>query len=60
MAFPVIVYSFTAHPYYLGIFATLRTATSLRMNRVTDLVGQQGWAGGESSRESSGILALHR
>ncbi|KAG2489705.1 hypothetical protein HYH03_011812 [Edaphochlamys debaryana] len=37
VAFPVIVYSFTAHPYYLGIFQNLHTATHARMLRVTNL-----------------------
>ncbi|GIL69642.1 hypothetical protein Vretifemale_561, partial [Volvox reticuliferus] len=37
VAFPVIVYSFTAHPYYLGIFNNLRGATFTRMSRVTNV-----------------------
>jgi amino acid permease len=38
VAFPVIVYSFTAHPYYLGIYSNMRTPSPSRMTRVTDLV----------------------
>ncbi|GFR46782.1 hypothetical protein Agub_g8413, partial [Astrephomene gubernaculifera] len=43
VAFPVIVFSFTAHPYYLGIFNNLHAATLARMNRVTNLaMGMSG------------------
>lgn len=38
VAFPVIVFSFTAHPYYLGIFNNLQAATFSRMTKVTNLV----------------------
>eukprot|EP00198_Chlamydomonas_reinhardtii_P010547 XP_001699884.1 amino acid transporter [Chlamydomonas reinhardtii] len=37
VAFPVIVFSFTAHPYYLGIFNNLQAATFSRMTKVTNL-----------------------
>ncbi len=38
VSFSVMAYSFTAHPYYLGIYNNLATATPTRMLRVTDLV----------------------
>ncbi|PNH09218.1 putative sodium-coupled neutral amino acid transporter 10 [Tetrabaena socialis] len=40
VAFPVIVYSFTAHPYYLGIFNNMHVSTFARMTKVTDLLAQ--------------------
>jgi sodium-coupled neutral amino acid transporter 10 len=38
VAFPVMAYGFTAHPYYLGIYAMLPSPNVRRMGRVTDLV----------------------
>jgi hypothetical protein len=38
VAFPVMAYSFTAHPYYLGIYNNLAAATPARMLSVTDMV----------------------
>lgn len=42
VAFPVMAYSFTAHPYYLGIYSNMQTASPRRMLHVTDTV----WRGG--------------
>ncbi len=53
VAFPVIVYSFTAHPYYLGIFNNLHSATFMRMSHVTDVVSGGG-AGGRAGRGGAG------
>jgi sodium-coupled neutral amino acid transporter 10 len=38
IAFPVMAYGFTAHPYYLGIYQMLATPNIKRMNKVTDAV----------------------
>lgn len=38
LAFPVMSYSFTAHPYYLGIYNALQSRDAKRMGRVTDAV----------------------
>lgn len=38
LAFPVMAYGFTAHPYYLGIYQMLATPNIKRMNKVTDAV----------------------
>jgi len=38
VAFPVMAYGFTAHPYYLGIYNNLQTGSFKRMTRVTDVV----------------------
>ena len=48
VAFPVMAYSFTAHPYYLGIFRNLQSGSVARMMSVTDTVG----AGEEGARGS--------
>ena len=37
VAFPVMAYSFTAHPYYLGIYQNLQQPTHRKMIWVTDL-----------------------
>eukprot|EP00798_Chlamydomonas_sp_ICE-L_P001628 gene1628-33018_t len=37
VAFPMMAYSFTAHPYYLGIYSNLKNPTMPRMARVTTL-----------------------
>jgi hypothetical protein len=37
VAFPVMAYCFTAHPYYLGIYQNLQQPTHKRMLWVTDL-----------------------
>jgi len=39
VALPVMAYSFTAHPYYLGIYEMLSAPSVKRMNAVTDQVG---------------------
>lgn len=36
VAFPVMAYGFTAHPYYLGIYGTMQGPSIKRMGRVTD------------------------
>lgn len=41
VAFPIIAYSFTAHPYYLGIFNNMQTASTKRMVKVTDMVRRE-------------------
>lgn len=38
VALPVMAYSFTAHPYYLGIYEMLAVPSVRRMNEVTDQV----------------------
>ncbi|GFH19163.1 Aa_trans domain-containing protein, partial [Haematococcus lacustris] len=38
VAFPVMAYSFTAHPYYLGIFTSMQKPTQAGMLHVTDTV----------------------
>ena len=45
-----MAYGFTAHPYYLGIYSNMQTASIKRMGRVTDVVRLQAappvaWAG---------------
>jgi amino acid permease len=37
VSFPVMAYGFTAHPYYLGIFAMMPKRDVKQMSRVTDL-----------------------
>lgn len=41
VAFPVMAYGFTAHPYYLGIYQMMPAPNVKRMNRVTDMVSLQ-------------------
>ncbi|GAX76712.1 hypothetical protein CEUSTIGMA_g4158.t1 [Chlamydomonas eustigma] len=36
VSFPVMAYGFTAHPYYLGIYQNMQTASFKRMSNVTD------------------------
>lgn len=36
-AFPVMAYSFTAHPYYMGVYTQLAQPSTARMMHVTDL-----------------------
>lgn len=43
VALPVMAYSFTAHPYYLGIYEMLSAPSVKRMNSVTDQVGGLSW-----------------
>lgn len=38
VSLPVIVFSFTVHPYFLGIFNQLQSANFPRMQKVTDVV----------------------
>ncbi len=38
VAFPVMAFSFTAHPYYLGIYSNLTAPSHSRMLYVTDMV----------------------
>lgn len=38
VAFPVMAYGFTAHPYYLGIFQNLNASGVRKMADVTDMV----------------------
>eukprot|EP00983_Pelagomonas_calceolata_P117005 1160374-Pelagomonas_calceolata.AAC.7 len=38
VAFPVMAYSFTAHPWYLGIFTSMQAPSVRRMTGVTDAV----------------------
>ncbi len=48
VAFPVMAYSFTAHPYYLGIYQNMQGGSVRRMAEVTDQVRQNprgGWGG---------------
>ena len=40
VAFPVMAYGFTAHPYYLGIYSMLPSPNIRRMGRVTDVVSR--------------------
>jgi amino acid permease len=42
VALPVMAYSFTGHPYYLGIYEMLSGPSVMRMNAVTDQVGGLG------------------
>jgi sodium-coupled neutral amino acid transporter 10 len=39
VALPVMAYSFTGHPYFLGIYEMLSAPSVRRMNAVTDQVG---------------------
>ena len=38
VAFPVMAYSFTAHPWYLGVFTNMQAPSVRRMTSVTDAV----------------------
>lgn len=57
VALPVMAYSFTGHPYFLGIYEMLSAPSVRRMNAVTDQVrggGGAGWVPQGARRSASG------
>ena len=58
VAFPVMAYGFTAHPYYLGIYGMLPSPSTGSMMQVTDMVGGgAGAAGGGGGSPRHGQVA---
>ncbi|KAJ9516084.1 hypothetical protein QJQ45_024517 [Haematococcus lacustris] len=56
VAFPVMAYSFTAHPYYLGIFTSMQKPTQAGMLHVTDTLTVAVWLPGCQSLALAGGL----